>query len=66
MLLGTPLCIPHSVPTPPHAEVEDDYEGDRRPFKAVLDVGLKRTTVGSRVFGVLQRLEVTWQCCGCV
>jgi len=34
--------------------VEDDYEGDRRPFKAVLDVGLKRTTVGSRVFGVLK------------
>merc|ERR1719265_2875661 len=34
--------------------VEDDYEGDRRPFKAVLDVGLKRTTIGSRVFGVLK------------
>merc|ERR1712093_97733 len=34
--------------------VEDDYEGDRRPFKAVLDVGLKRTTVGSKVFGVLK------------
>merc|ERR1711959_728348 len=34
--------------------VEDDFDGDRRPFKAVLDVGLKRTTVGSRVFGVLK------------
>ena len=34
--------------------VEEDYEGDRRPFKAILDVGLKRTTVGSRVFGVLK------------
>jgi large subunit ribosomal protein L5e len=34
--------------------VEDDYDGDRRPFKAVLDVGLKRTTIGSRVFGVLK------------
>jgi len=34
--------------------VEDDFDGDRRPFKAVLDVGLKRTTVGSKVFGVLK------------
>merc|ERR1740130_2149836 len=34
--------------------VEDDFDGDKRPFKAVLDVGLKRTTVGSRVFGVLK------------
>jgi large subunit ribosomal protein L5e len=34
--------------------VEDDYEGDRRPFKAILDVGLKRTTLGSKVFGVLK------------
>ena len=29
--------------------VEDDFDGDKRPFKAVLDVGLKRTTVGSKV-----------------
>ena len=28
--------------------------GDRRPFKCVLDVGLKATTNGSRVFGVLK------------
>merc|ERR1711988_832790 len=34
--------------------VEDDFDGDKRPFKAVLDVGLKRTTVGSKVFGVLK------------
>merc|ERR1712224_700350 len=34
--------------------VEDDYDGDRRPFKAILDVGLKRTTVGSKVFSVLK------------
>jgi len=29
-------------------------EQDRRPFKCVLDVGLKATTNGSRVFGVLK------------
>merc|ERR1712118_152888 len=34
--------------------VEDDFDSDKRPFKAVLDVGLKRTTVGSKVFGVLK------------
>merc|ERR1719240_430109 len=34
--------------------VEDDYDGDRRPFKAILDIGLKRTTVGSKVFSVLK------------
>jgi len=34
--------------------VEDDFDGERRPFKAVLDVGLKRTTVGSKVFGILK------------
>jgi len=34
--------------------IEDDFEGERRPFKAVLDVGLKRTTIGSRVFAVLK------------
>ena len=27
---------------------------DRRPFKALLDVGLQRTTTGSRVFGALK------------
>merc|ERR1711869_156910 len=29
-------------------------DGDSRPFKAILDVGLKRTTVGSKVFSVLK------------
>ena len=53
-VLATPQRISRSGLTQPPAEVEDDYEGDRRPFKAVLDVGLKRTTVGSRVFGVLK------------
>jgi len=34
-----------------HKEVKGDQ---RRPFKAVLDVGLIRTTVGNRVFGCLK------------
>jgi len=29
-------------------------DGARRPFKAILDVGLARTTTGARVFGVLK------------
>lgn len=29
-------------------------EGSKRPFKAVLDVGLVRTTTGNRVFGALK------------
>jgi len=36
----------------------DDYKveaaGDRAPFKALLDVGLARTTTGARVFGALK------------
>lgn len=32
--------------------VEED--GERRPFYALLDVGLKRTTTGARVFGALK------------
>lgn len=32
----------------------DDFEGERRPFKAVLDCGLYRTTVGARLFGALK------------
>lgn len=36
-------------------EVDSDFgDSDRRPFKAVLDVGLKRTTVGSKVFALLK------------
>jgi large subunit ribosomal protein L5e len=33
--------------------VDDDVE-DKRPFKALLDVGLARTTTGARVFAVLK------------
>jgi large subunit ribosomal protein L5e len=29
-------------------------EGDKRPFKALLDVGISRTTTGARVFGALK------------
>jgi len=32
----------------------DNQEGDRRPFKALLDVGINRTTTGARCFGVLK------------
>jgi large subunit ribosomal protein L5e len=32
----------------------DDNIQDKRPFKALLDVGIQRTTTGSRVFGVLK------------
>jgi len=36
-------------------DVSKDHKGDqRRPFKAVLDVGLTRTTTGNRVFGCLK------------
>lgn len=36
-------------------DVSNDVKGDqRRPFKAVLDVGLIRTTTGARVFGCLK------------
>jgi len=34
--------------------VEEDVQGDKRPFKALLDVGLAPTTTGARVFGVLK------------
>jgi len=34
--------------------VDDDVDDDRRPFKALLDVGLQRTTTGARIFGVLK------------
>jgi large subunit ribosomal protein L5e len=34
--------------------VAEDFEGERRPFRCILDVGLARTTVGARVFGALK------------
>jgi len=35
-------------------EYHVEQEGDRAPFKALLDVGLARTTTGARLFGVLK------------
>lgn len=35
-------------------DVADKPHDERRPFKAVLDVGLVRTTTGNRVFGALK------------
>jgi len=32
----------------------DNLEGEKRPFKALLDVGINRTTTGARCFGVLK------------
>lgn len=32
----------------------DDDVGDKRPFKALLDVGLQRTTTGARIFGCMK------------
>ena len=34
--------------------VEDDMDDEKRPFKALLDVGLAPTTTGARVFAVLK------------
>ena len=35
-------------------EAAEGDDGERRPFKCVLDVGLKRTSTGARVFGALK------------
>ena len=34
--------------------VDDDVDDDKRPFKALLDVGLQSTTTGARLLGVLK------------
>lgn len=34
--------------------VDEDIQDDKRPFKALLDVGLAPTTTGARLFGVLK------------
>lgn len=33
---------------------QEQKEDQRRPFKAVLDVGIRRTTTGCRIFGCLK------------
>ncbi|KAK4138891.1 60S ribosomal protein L5 [Trichocladium antarcticum] len=35
-------------------EAAETDDGERRPFKALLDVGLSRTSTGARVFGVMK------------
>ncbi|KAL2157658.1 hypothetical protein VTH06DRAFT_5139 [Thermothelomyces fergusii] len=35
-------------------EAAETDDGERRPFKAILDVGLARTSTGARVFGVMK------------
>lgn len=35
-------------------DVGENPNEERRPFKAILDVGLTRTTVGNRVFSILK------------
>jgi large subunit ribosomal protein L5e len=35
-------------------DVSENPHDERRPFMAVLDVGLRRTTTGARVFGALK------------
>lgn len=34
--------------------IKNPQQGEQRPFKAFLDVGLARTTTGARVFGALK------------
>jgi len=34
--------------------VEEETDGERRPFKACLDCGIRRTTTGARMFGALK------------
>jgi len=34
--------------------VEEEADGEKRPFKCLLDVGIQRTTMGARIFGVLK------------
>jgi len=35
-------------------EITEEDESERRPFRALLDVGLRRTTTGARVFAVMK------------
>jgi len=40
--------------SPSYGQFVLEDNGERRPFKALLDVGLKRTTTGARLFGALK------------
>lgn len=39
---------------------DDDDENAKRPFKALLDVGLARTTTGARIFGALKVISIVY------
>lgn len=47
---GTPISTKHGKKTYYVSEVDDD----RRPFRALLDVGIKNTTTGAKVFGAMK------------
>ncbi|NDC39703.1 MAG: hypothetical protein EBZ48_16955, partial [Proteobacteria bacterium] len=47
-------CVGQKDATGEEYHIAEDFEGERRPFRCVLDVGLARTTVGARVFGALK------------
>jgi large subunit ribosomal protein L5e len=42
------------IPGTPAADDDDEDEDARKPFKVILDVGLRRTTTGARVFAVMK------------
>lgn len=52
--LLTKLGLAETFKTAVKPSDDDEDEDARRPFKALLDVGLRRTTTGARVFGVLK------------
>jgi len=47
---GTPISTKHGKKTYYVSEVNDD----RRPFRALLDVGIKNTTTGAKIFGAMK------------
>ena len=47
------MYTPNSNVNGEYFNVDDDVK-DKRPFKALLDVGITRTTTGNRVFGALK------------
>jgi len=47
-------CVGQKLATGEEYHISDDFQGERRPFRCVLDIGLQRTTVGARIFGALK------------
>jgi large subunit ribosomal protein L5e len=47
---GTPISTKHGKKTYYVSEVDDE----RRPFRALLDVGIKNTTTGAKIFGAMK------------